>query len=111
MVWRSECCSERPEISRLPHPAHHVDDGKIRIDFPDPARELPAVQTATDVDVGDQRLVTRPTVVEARKGVFAGLRDVRFEPAVRQRVFDEVLDVRFVLGNENADGVVHHCFS
>src|SRR6185295_9109256 len=76
-------------------------DGKRRIDFTRGASHVPAVKTAQQPDVGDQRRIFRPKCLQQRDRFFPGAGDCRLEAAVTYRFLQEKLDVRVVLDDQD----------
>jgi len=72
--------------------AGHVNDRKVRINLSGVSRNIPAVQFATQIDVGDERAVLFPIFIEESGGFFARSRNCHCKAALSQGVFNKALD-------------------
>ena len=82
--------------------AAHVDDGKVRVDFSGVSGDIPAVYIALPkIDVADKRSIFSFGPVKQLHCVFAGRSEYYPEPPVSEALFDDALNKRVVLNDQD----------
>jgi hypothetical protein len=89
----------RPIVSVF---AAHVNDGKVKVDFPGVSRHVPAVEPVLpEIDVGDEGSKFSFGGVKQLYGIFAGRSYDDLESPIGQALLDHALNEMVVLNDQD----------